>query len=379
LASRSRPTLNDDPSLDLLRDSITSLSATFFGSQHHQNVIEKRGYRQYGRVLAQLNKNLGSPDVPITDSTILTALICLILEVFLPTGPDSFLKHMQGIDIMLAARGVPSSSIPSTTLALVQGLRILSIVGGLHMGKPSLYSKEEWKQIPCFQPGAQGRLRHDIFSVLADCTRFMAERDALLESGNDPAARHVFLTQVRATTLQLDAIHSRWQALNLEHMKTATSHFGEKRKIADTGIAIDYLLYNAAVIILLDIRETVEPVLDYISLRNEAANTIVDCLQKRAWKHEESDGEFRTIRFIATKVAVQVVGETYTPTGRRLVQMAEEATLHNHCKLTDIPIQARSFPAHDLVARKAALAHAVDGFTGSAIATDGKGEKVVWS
>jgi hypothetical protein len=351
LAFVGQAELTDDPGLKLLRDSVRSISVTFFGSQHHQTVLEKSGYQQYGQVLGQLNAQLGTPGFPITDYTVLTALTCMLLEVFLPTGPDNFMKHLQGIDTILAARGIPPSPIPPTTLAVLQGLRILSIVGGLHLAKPSIYCQEEWKRVPCFKKGAQGQLRHDLFSVMADCTRLMAERDAIVLSG-DLAARHVFLSQVRAATLQLEAIHSRWQDLNLKHMKESALHFGEKRKIANTSIAIDYMLYNAAYIILLDIRETLEPVPEYVELRTTAATTIADCLQKRAWAIEQGTDEFKTIRYVATKVAIQVLGESHTDSGRKLVQMAREATVHTHCNLGDIPIQSRNFPSHDLLAKK---------------------------
>lgn len=131
LAFSSGPGMEESPGLQLLRDSIMALSTTFFGSQHNQKTLQTKGYSRYGAVLAQLNTHLATPELQTDDLTILGALICVLLETFLPTGPLNFLKHLRGIETILEVRGVPQQPMSRTTIVLFHGLRTLSILGGL--------------------------------------------------------------------------------------------------------------------------------------------------------------------------------------------------------------------------------------------------------
>lgn len=140
--------LDESPEIVLLRDAVMSLAVTFYGTQQCQPNIRSRGYRQYGQVLRQLNQHLSLPGLQTVDETILAALTCLLLEIFLPTGPNHFLKHMRGIEAMLDLRGPPPTSMSTTTHILFHGLRVLSVISGLAMARPALYSRKEWKQIP---------------------------------------------------------------------------------------------------------------------------------------------------------------------------------------------------------------------------------------
>lgn len=82
-----------DPGLALLRKALLSLAVGFFGDQHRQNPMTRRGYHQYGDVLRQLNDHLAQPELQSMNETLLTALSCMLFELFLPTGPSNFLKH----------------------------------------------------------------------------------------------------------------------------------------------------------------------------------------------------------------------------------------------------------------------------------------------
>jgi hypothetical protein len=95
------------PALNLLRKAIVSLSVTFFGIQHHETRIIAKGYDQYGGVLRRLNTTLAIPEQQTTNETLLTALTCMLLEVFMPTGPSNFLKHQRGIETIMCLRGPP--------------------------------------------------------------------------------------------------------------------------------------------------------------------------------------------------------------------------------------------------------------------------------
>jgi hypothetical protein len=151
--------LSDNPGLDLLRKGILTLSITFFGSQHRQDIITNKGYAQYSEVLRQLNLHLADPELQLTNETLLTALSCMLLEIFLPTGPRNFLKHQRGLDAIAMLRGPPKES-DVTTATIFRGLRILSVVGSLVESRTSLYSEEEWKKIPPVQASEAGYFQH---------------------------------------------------------------------------------------------------------------------------------------------------------------------------------------------------------------------------
>ncbi|KAJ8115352.1 hypothetical protein OPT61_g2982 [Boeremia exigua] len=179
----------DNPGVDLLRQSLLSLSVTFFGKQHRQNQVTRRGYAQYGEVLRRLNFHLTQPELQTTDETILTALTCMLLEIFLPTGPKNFFKHHQGLEAIMAMRGPPKDTAGDNAI-IFRGLRILSIIGALAESRPSLYAREEWKRVP---PPENANdiliLQHRILDCLADCTQHLSDRDALL-NGTAPLSTH---------------------------------------------------------------------------------------------------------------------------------------------------------------------------------------------
>ncbi|KAH7061903.1 hypothetical protein BKA63DRAFT_587641 [Paraphoma chrysanthemicola] len=113
-----------DPALSLLREAILSLAVTFFGSQHNQKKIITRGYAHYGAALRQINTHLAQPELQTTNESLLIALSCMLLEIFLPTRPTSFLNHQRGIEAIMKMRGPPSQSL-STTATVFRDLRVL--------------------------------------------------------------------------------------------------------------------------------------------------------------------------------------------------------------------------------------------------------------
>ncbi|KAF2680423.1 hypothetical protein K458DRAFT_263785, partial [Lentithecium fluviatile CBS 122367] len=167
-----------DPGLHLLRKAILSLSVTFFGSQNRQGAITNRGYRQYGDVLRQLNAHLAHSQLQTTDETILTAATCMLLEIFLPTGPANFLKHVRGIEAILEIRGPPTSAAGDSAF-IINNLQAVSIIGALAEGRPSVWAKPEWKRIPLVFTDEGSVIRHNLWMVLADCSLANNERDRL--------------------------------------------------------------------------------------------------------------------------------------------------------------------------------------------------------
>jgi hypothetical protein len=317
-----------DPGLDLLRDAILSLSATFYGNQHRQRDIVNRGYKTYGKVLAQLNAHLTQPQLQTANETIMTAVTCMILEIFVPTGPDNFFKHVQGIEAILAARGPPTSPL-GADIAMLSGVRILCIVGASVQRRPSIWATEEWKSVPPLHSDEDSLIRHEILLVLADCT--------VLRQGfkppsplNKPTEEDRCRTVARAREYldQLKAVHLRWERHNASMLGEEVSPSFKDPTIANTGSATTYMLYNAAFICTSRILSACSPPEETTSLQSlqvAAALRIVKCLELKAYEKREGSGESNTIGFIATKVAWDTLGGFSSPGGRRLSRAVKAA------------------------------------------------------
>lgn len=314
----------EQPTISLLRDSIMSLAVTFYGSQHRQTNIKNRGYEMYGKVLRQLNSHLAQPDLQTTNETILTALTCMLLEIFLPTGPNNFLKHMRGIESILEIRGPPNDPDGETAL-IFHGLRLLSIVGALATSRPSLYSRQEWKQVPCIQKDEAGILRHRVFTILADGTRLRHERD-LAQSLGLVERYPCIVLETRLLLDELEEIRADWVVFNESQLDNSTTQLGKDMHIANHVSATVGMLYHTTHICLLEVIESLDPSSKYASLRNAAAIKILKCLELKSYEQREGAPESNTIGFVATKVAWQALGGFNSPEGRKLAKVVKAAT-----------------------------------------------------
>ncbi|KAF2708736.1 hypothetical protein K504DRAFT_467970 [Pleomassaria siparia CBS 279.74] len=311
------------PGIVLLRAAVMSLAVTFFGSQHCQTKIKNRGYRQYGDVLSQLNVRLSQPEFQTSNETILTALTCMLLEMFLPTGPRNFLKHLRGIESMLELRGPPASP-DIETAKILHGLRLLCTMGALAMSQPALFAREEWKSLPCIHRNEAGLLRHRIFLILADATRLKHDRDTVIAAGlvqNYPLL--ISESQLRLDTLQ--EVHADWVIFNEKRMGDCTSPLGKELNVADYVSATVQMLYNTALIVLLEIIESLDPSPKYASVRNAAAAKMTKCLELKTYEQREGAPQSNTIGFVATKVAWHALGAFQSPEGRKLAKVVKKA------------------------------------------------------
>ncbi|KAF3040662.1 hypothetical protein E8E12_002345 [Didymella heteroderae] len=312
----------DDPGIELLRQSMLSLSVTFFGKQHRQKQITQKGYSLYGDVLRQLNRHLAVPELQTTDETILTSLTCMLLEIFLPTGPKNFFKHHRGLEAIMAMRGPPSDTTGDTA-TIFRGLRILSIIGALAESRPSIYARDEWKNAPP-PADATGQmiLQHHIFSCLADCTQLMGERDAML-SGTAPLwAYEPLLQRVQSTLDDLTKLWPLYESFNESQRDPSKllSPLAEELGVANHVSATALMLYNTVHICILQIIDSLAPSPQNTALRNEAAMTIAKCLELKEYEKREGAHESNTIGFVATKIAWQALGGFDSPEGRRLAK-----------------------------------------------------------
>lgn len=193
------------PALGLLRKAIVSLAVTYFGSQHREARITAKGYNQYGEVLQHLNTTLAVPERQTTNETILTALTCMLLEIFLPTDPANFLKHQRGIEAIMRLRGPPTQSTGETA-TIFRGLRILSIVSALVESRPSLYASTEWKDAPPAVTSRIGLLQHEVFTILADCSQIMSDCSVFNVAEINPNDRKSLLVRITSAMSNLSTL-----------------------------------------------------------------------------------------------------------------------------------------------------------------------------
>ena len=190
------------------------------------------------------------------------------------------------------------------------------------MSRPCLYSREDWKQIRNPNIDEGGQLRHDLYSILADCTRFMGERDRVI-AANDKAARRSLVEEVKSALAELEIKRGDYMAFNQKHMDKPVSSLALELNIANHECATIFMLYNAAKICLLELLNTLEPSPHYISLRNSAALKIIHCLEVKSFEKTRATSEANTIGFVATKVAWQALGGFSSPEGRKLARVVK--------------------------------------------------------
>ncbi|KAJ4360848.1 uncharacterized protein N0V89_001415 [Didymosphaeria variabile] len=314
-----------DPGLDLLRNAILSLSAAFYGNQHRQRVITNRGYKTYGKVLGQLNAHLAQPELQSANETIMAAVTCMILEIFVPTGPNNFFKHVQGVEAILAARGPPTSPLGADP-AMLSGVRILCIVGALVQRRPSIWARDEWRYVPPLHTDEGSLIRHEILLVMADCTvlREGLKTSSWKEATGEDRCRTV--ARARKFLNQLDGLYLRWSQYNVSMLNEEVIPGPKEPAIANHASATTYMLYNAALICVVRILSAYSPSSESLSLQSlkmAAALRIVRCLELKAYDKREGSGESNTIGFVATKVAWETLGGFNSPAGRRLSRVVK--------------------------------------------------------
>ncbi|KAH7070780.1 hypothetical protein BKA63DRAFT_84300 [Paraphoma chrysanthemicola] len=323
---RNASTFDRDPALALLRNAILSLSVTFFGTQHRQSRVIAKGYDQYGEVLRQLNVALGDPIRQRTNTTILTALTCMLLEIFLPTGPANFLKHQRGIEALMALRGPPKDSTGETAI-IFRGLRVVSIIGALAESRTSIYAREEWKRAPAVQTSGMGMLHHELFAVLAECTELMSECTSRSESEMIQDVKEPLLSKTDRIIEQLNSLYTQWQDLNATELGVGQrqSPLAKELAIANHISATAYVLYHLVHICIIQIKDYLSPSPINIDLRNTAAMNIATCLELKEYEQRQGGAESNTIAFVATQMAWQALGGLNTPEGRKLARVVKSA------------------------------------------------------
>jgi hypothetical protein len=260
--------------------TVQSFAMIFFGTKHKHSEITQKGYLRHGATLQQLNRALSEPHCYRYDEIIQSVMTLAIQETLVPSGPDLFMKHMQGLEKLLALRD-PSLYCPPATISLYKCLRHMLLFASLTAGTPSILAKPSWKDL--FHRHSESVVEEQeqqLYDFLADCSVLAFEHDELQkkEQSGDAGVDKFEDIRHKAQDLgtKLRAWRTNWGA-DVENAFTETpantvsaqsravsSHFNNSRDIAAPALPTDIvfssiksslmlMLYNIALIYLLKI------------------------------------------------------------------------------------------------------------------------------
>ncbi|KAK0119207.1 hypothetical protein ONS96_012269 [Cadophora gregata f. sp. sojae] len=261
--------------IQISHQAIFSFAAIFFGMQHRQARITQTGFDLYGMVLRRLNETLSDPAHNTNDDLIYAVVTLSIMEMFVSTGAGNHLKHMDGLEHLLALRD-HNLPISLETSELYRSLRQMILFAALRSRRTSILASSEWKrQLREHVDSTDELMRQEVFDILAECTVVIALRDHALEDSQISFEKSQFrlkLLKQNALSL-LDQLHSwkkRWDddkehrateipltCNNLGPSETSRSDgallFTRTLEYPNDFVAITVLLYNIALIHVLHI------------------------------------------------------------------------------------------------------------------------------
>lgn len=159
-----------------------TFATLFFGSRHCQTPILVEGYSMHSAALQQLNQALSIPGYHSRDDIINVIVIMAMLELYLPSGPKNWLKHMLGLEKLLELRNPGLLAYAShQTLELYKGVRHMVLIASLRNRSPSIFARPKWKAVLRTALSLESVEERELHDVLADCS--------VLNAANDEVAR----------------------------------------------------------------------------------------------------------------------------------------------------------------------------------------------
>ncbi|KAH7346998.1 hypothetical protein BKA66DRAFT_433015, partial [Pyrenochaeta sp. MPI-SDFR-AT-0127] len=257
--------------------AIMSFATLLFGIQHRQADIAGQGYALYGVALKQLNEMLSDATRYTRDEVIVAVAALAISESLVPTGPNSYLTHMMGLQRLVDLQD-PVSFWSGKSSGFCKGVRFMILFASLQLGKPSILARSDWKKAMRADSSHEQLQEQDLFDVLADCTVLLTERDAVSSAWNANAikAREQRDEIQRRACCLLTHLHEwrlRWDSdPKNAFCDTSASPFGSKEPqfachgdpnrslvtvagIATVPAAVMLMLYNLALMHVLKILE----------------------------------------------------------------------------------------------------------------------------
>lgn len=155
-----------------------SLALMFFGSQHRQRSIIIQGHIMHGITLKQLTHVLSDPMCYARDDVLLCVAALTLLECFVPTGRNHYLKHIHGMERMLELRG-PAIYCSEYSYHTYESIRRMIIFASLSARKVSILAQRDWADVSLVHCPPEKADEHHLFNLLVACTPVIAELDKL--------------------------------------------------------------------------------------------------------------------------------------------------------------------------------------------------------
>ncbi|KAJ4376475.1 hypothetical protein N0V83_001759 [Neocucurbitaria cava] len=194
--------------------AVLSFATVFFGAEHRQASILTEGYGMHGAALKQLNSALSDSRCYVRDEVILSVITLAMLECLVPTGPQNYMKHMLGLEKLLALRELDAIAHCSTkTSDLYKGTKYMILFASVRARTPSILARPEWKAAMRVNCSSEGLQEQDLCDVLADCTVLLAERDKLAPRWNQHVRQQVrLISNAMSSLAYLHGWKERWDA-----------------------------------------------------------------------------------------------------------------------------------------------------------------------
>jgi hypothetical protein len=156
-----------------------SFATVFFGTQHKQPSIIKKGYVMHGVVLNQLNKAICDPTCSNHEDLMRAVITLAVLEAAVPTGPGNYFKHGRAVEGLLRLLDI-GSPVSANSSKLYLSVRHMVLFSALRLREPSILATPDWKKLLRSLCSVDDMQKQDLFNILADCTVLLAKHTTLL-------------------------------------------------------------------------------------------------------------------------------------------------------------------------------------------------------
>jgi hypothetical protein len=288
-----------------------------------------RGYRQYSEVLRQLKDHVADRQLQGSDETLWAVATCMVLEIFLPSEPATFLMHIRGIEAILDARGPPSVGSGDAAF-IASNFRAMMIIGALADGRASLWAKPGWRFLPPASTDHETLIKHQCWNLLADCTQAAGERNRVFDGGSMLQSEQLKVT-MRALLQRSETTFLEWTIYNSSPQSDGTPLPNCDSRTPTRDAALSYLLCNGAHICILQLAHSIDPSLSFGRSCHEAATNILNCLDLHHFDRREANVEDNSIGFFVTKVAWEALGQHSSVKGTmlaRIVRASSDGSFH---------------------------------------------------
>jgi Fungal specific transcription factor domain len=345
----------------LLHLTIVSLATIFFGTQHKSTSITTHGYFLHGMALKQLNNALSDPQCQFRDDVLHSVMVLVLLEAFVPTGKNNYLKHAAGLEKLLELRGPTMVSSPGSFL-IFKAVRKIIILASMRRRQATILARKEWKDISWQDESVESQAEKYLFDVLADYTILVAEHDQLKRTGEldlegIPHRRGELARKTGSILQQLVIWKAGWDA----HLETSAARVGVqsmpgKDEMNDLpfstllifqspSAATIVMLYNTSLIYILRILAPLSPEppsisseysveswddtnplllgtrAKYTAMERSAAIDICRCIPYYQSHKSQLDSGSLTIAHLAVRAAFMTFGRSSSSGGEWMVHL----------------------------------------------------------